>query len=152
MSFEGLAILRKSLRLLGVVALEQSTALQFRDGGHGAIVKGHLCGVGSKAPALDFGLGAIRILCGVLVLNVFRYVDFGVVPVIGGFGFGLVIAPLSASVLHAVHKMSEQAPDYGNALAEMLSMLHRIAIAQAQGSLLPLGDSTPAGEQQAMEL
>jgi DNA polymerase III subunit gamma/tau len=35
------------------------------------------------------------------------------------------------AVLNAVEKMSEQAPDYANALAEMLSMLHRIAIAQA---------------------
>lgn len=35
------------------------------------------------------------------------------------------------SILDAVQKMSEQAPDYTNALAEMLSMLHRIAIAQA---------------------
>jgi DNA polymerase III subunit gamma/tau len=35
------------------------------------------------------------------------------------------------AVLNAVQKMSEQAPDYANALAEMLSMLHRIAIAQA---------------------
>jgi DNA polymerase-3 subunit gamma/tau len=35
------------------------------------------------------------------------------------------------SVLGAVDKMSEQAPDYASALAEMLSMLHRIAIAQA---------------------
>jgi DNA polymerase-3 subunit gamma/tau len=35
------------------------------------------------------------------------------------------------AVLGAVDKMSEQAPDYASALAEMLSMLHRIAIAQA---------------------
>ncbi|RYY74955.1 MAG: DNA polymerase III subunit gamma/tau [Gammaproteobacteria bacterium] len=35
------------------------------------------------------------------------------------------------AVLGAVQNMSEQAPDYTNALAEMLSMLHRIAIAQA---------------------
>lgn len=35
------------------------------------------------------------------------------------------------AVLDAVQKMSEHAPDYANALAEMLSMLHRIAIAQA---------------------
>ena len=35
------------------------------------------------------------------------------------------------AVLDAVKNMSEQAPDYTNALAEMLSMLHRIAIAQA---------------------
>jgi len=35
------------------------------------------------------------------------------------------------AVLAAVEQMSEQAPDYASALAEMLSMLHRIAIAQA---------------------
>ncbi len=35
------------------------------------------------------------------------------------------------AVLDAVKNMSEQAPDYANALAEMLSVLHRIAIAQA---------------------
>jgi DNA polymerase-3 subunit gamma/tau len=35
------------------------------------------------------------------------------------------------AILGAVQKMSEQAPDFANALAEMLSMLHRIAIAQA---------------------
>lgn len=35
------------------------------------------------------------------------------------------------AVLAAVERMSEQAPDYASALAEMLSVLHRIAIAQA---------------------
>ncbi|ACE86172.1 DNA polymerase III subunit gamma/tau [Cellvibrio japonicus] len=35
------------------------------------------------------------------------------------------------ALLAAVDKMSEQAPDYASALAEMLSVLHRIAIAQA---------------------
>jgi DNA polymerase III subunit gamma/tau len=35
------------------------------------------------------------------------------------------------AVLAAVQNMAEQAPDYANALAEMLSVLHRIAIAQA---------------------
>ncbi|GGY65516.1 DNA polymerase III subunit gamma/tau [Cellvibrio zantedeschiae] len=35
------------------------------------------------------------------------------------------------AVLGAVQNMAEQAPDYANALAEMLSVLHRIAIAQA---------------------
>jgi DNA polymerase III subunit gamma/tau len=35
------------------------------------------------------------------------------------------------AVLNAVQKMSEQAPDYAHALGEMLSILHRIAIAQA---------------------
>ncbi len=35
------------------------------------------------------------------------------------------------SVLAAVERMSEQAPDYASALAEMLAVLHRIAIAQA---------------------
>ncbi len=35
------------------------------------------------------------------------------------------------AVLGAVQNMSEQAPDYTNALAEILSVLHRIAIAQA---------------------
>ncbi|MFO1389853.1 DNA polymerase III subunit gamma/tau [Cellvibrio sp.] len=35
------------------------------------------------------------------------------------------------AVLNAVQNMAEQAPDYANALAEMLSVLHRIAIAQA---------------------
>lgn len=35
------------------------------------------------------------------------------------------------AVLAAVEKMSEHAPDYAGALAEMLSVLHRIAIAQA---------------------
>jgi DNA polymerase III subunit gamma/tau len=35
------------------------------------------------------------------------------------------------ALLAAVEAMSEQAPDYASALAEMLSMLHRIAIAQA---------------------
>jgi DNA polymerase-3 subunit gamma/tau len=35
------------------------------------------------------------------------------------------------AVLAAVERMSEQAPDYANALAEMLAVLHRIAIAQA---------------------
>jgi len=34
-------------------------------------------------------------------------------------------------LLAAVERMSEQAPDYASALGEMLSMLHRIAIAQA---------------------
>ena len=34
-------------------------------------------------------------------------------------------------VLAAVERMSEQAPDYASALAEMLAVLHRIAIAQA---------------------
>ncbi|HTF94840.1 MAG TPA: DNA polymerase III subunit gamma/tau [Cellvibrio sp.] len=35
------------------------------------------------------------------------------------------------AVLAAVDRMSEQAPDYASALAEMLAVLHRIAIAQA---------------------
>ncbi len=35
------------------------------------------------------------------------------------------------AILAAVQNMAEQAPDYANALAEMLSVLHRIAIAQA---------------------
>lgn len=35
------------------------------------------------------------------------------------------------AILGAVQNMAEQAPDYVNALAEMLSVLHRIAIAQA---------------------
>lgn len=35
------------------------------------------------------------------------------------------------AVLAAVARMSEHAPDYANALAEMLSVLHRVAIAQA---------------------
>jgi DNA polymerase-3 subunit gamma/tau len=35
------------------------------------------------------------------------------------------------AMLGAVQNMAEQAPDYVNALAEMLSVLHRIAIAQA---------------------
>lgn len=35
------------------------------------------------------------------------------------------------AVLGAVQTMAEQAPDYTNALAEMLSVMHRIAIAQA---------------------
>jgi DNA polymerase III subunit gamma/tau len=35
------------------------------------------------------------------------------------------------AILGAVQRMSEQAPDFANALAEMLSVLHRIAIAQA---------------------
>lgn len=35
------------------------------------------------------------------------------------------------SVLAAVERMSEQAPDYASAIAEMLAVLHRIAIAQA---------------------
>ncbi len=35
------------------------------------------------------------------------------------------------AVLAAVERMSEQAPDYASALAEMLAVLHRIAIAQA---------------------
>jgi DNA polymerase-3 subunit gamma/tau len=35
------------------------------------------------------------------------------------------------AILAAVQNMAEQAPDYVNALAEMLSVLHRIAIAQA---------------------
>ncbi len=35
------------------------------------------------------------------------------------------------AILAAVERMSEQAPDYANALAEMLTVLHRIAIAQA---------------------
>jgi DNA polymerase-3 subunit gamma/tau len=37
----------------------------------------------------------------------------------------------SRAALAAVEAMSEQAPDYANALAELLSVLHRIAIAQA---------------------
>lgn len=35
------------------------------------------------------------------------------------------------ALLAAVEKMSEQAPDYANALAEILAVLHRVAIAQA---------------------
>lgn len=35
------------------------------------------------------------------------------------------------AVLAAVERMSEQAPDYASAIAEMLAVLHRIAIAQA---------------------
>lgn len=35
------------------------------------------------------------------------------------------------AVLNAVERMSEHAPDYASALAEMLSVLHRVAIAQA---------------------
>lgn len=35
------------------------------------------------------------------------------------------------AMLAAVEKMSEHAPDYASALAEMLSVLHRVAIAQA---------------------
>lgn len=35
------------------------------------------------------------------------------------------------AVLTAVERMSEHAPDYASALAEMLSVLHRVAIAQA---------------------
>jgi len=35
------------------------------------------------------------------------------------------------AILNAVQNMAEHAPDYANALAEMLSVLHRIAIAQA---------------------
>ena len=35
------------------------------------------------------------------------------------------------AVLAAVERMSEHAPDYASALAEMLSVLHRVAIAQA---------------------
>jgi DNA polymerase-3 subunit gamma/tau len=35
------------------------------------------------------------------------------------------------AVLGAVERMSEHAPDYASALAEMLSVLHRVAIAQA---------------------
>lgn len=53
------------------------------------------------------------------------------------------------SVLEAVHKMSEQAPDYGNALAEMLSMLHRIAIAQALPEAV---DNSHGDKEQIMQL
>lgn len=46
-----------------------------------------------------------------------------------------IVSALAATdgraVLHAVQHMSEQAPDYANALAEMLTLLHRVAIAQA---------------------
>lgn len=53
------------------------------------------------------------------------------------------------SVLNAVHKMSEQAPDYSNALAEMLSMLHRIAIAQALPEAV---DNSHGDREQIMQL
>jgi len=44
---------------------------------------------------------------------------------------GALAAADGKSILGAVQRMSEQAPDFANALAEMLSVLHRIAIAQA---------------------
>jgi len=53
------------------------------------------------------------------------------------------------SVLGAVQKMSEQAPDYTNALAEMLSMLHRIAIAQALPEAV---DNSHGDKEQIMQL
>jgi len=53
------------------------------------------------------------------------------------------------SVLGAVHNMAEQAPDYTNALAEMLSMLHRIAIAQALPEAV---DNTHGDKERIMQL
>ena len=53
------------------------------------------------------------------------------------------------SVLGAVQKMSEHAPDYSNALAEMLSMLHRIAIAQALPEAV---DNSHGDKEQIMQL
>ncbi len=44
---------------------------------------------------------------------------------------GALAALDGKAILGAVQRMSEQAPDFANALAEMLSVLHRIAIAQA---------------------
>lgn len=53
------------------------------------------------------------------------------------------------AVLNAVQKMSEHAPDYSNALAEMLSMLHRIAIAQALPEAV---DNSHGDKEQIMQL
>ena len=53
------------------------------------------------------------------------------------------------AILAAVHKMSEQAPDYSNALAELLSMLHRIAIAQALPEAV---DNSHGDKEQIMQL
>ncbi|MES2823940.1 MAG: DNA polymerase III subunit gamma/tau [Pseudomonadota bacterium] len=53
------------------------------------------------------------------------------------------------AVLGAVQKMSEHAPDYSNALAEMLSMLHRVAIAQALPEAV---DNSHGDKEQIMQL
>jgi DNA polymerase-3 subunit gamma/tau len=53
------------------------------------------------------------------------------------------------AVLGAVQNMAEQAPDYTNALAEMLSMLHRIAIAQALPEAV---DNTHGDKERIMQL
>ncbi|MES2674708.1 MAG: DNA polymerase III subunit gamma/tau [Pseudomonadota bacterium] len=53
------------------------------------------------------------------------------------------------AVLGAVQKMSEHAPDYANALAEMLSMLHRVAIAQALPEAV---DNSHGDKEQIMQL
>ncbi|HWV15167.1 MAG TPA: DNA polymerase III subunit gamma/tau [Cellvibrio sp.] len=53
------------------------------------------------------------------------------------------------ATLDAVQKMSEQAPDFNNALAEMLSMLHRIAIAQALPEAV---DNSHGDKDQIMQL
>lgn len=53
------------------------------------------------------------------------------------------------ALLAAVEAMSEQAPDYASALAEMLSMLHRIAIAQALPEAV---DNSHGDREQIMQL
>jgi len=53
------------------------------------------------------------------------------------------------AVLGAVQQMAEQAPDYANALAEMLSVLHRVAIAQALPEAL---DNSHGDKERIMQL
>src|SRR5690606_19574544 len=52
-------------------------------------------------------------------------------------------------LLAAVERMSEQAPDYAGALAELLSILHRIAIAQALPEAV---DNTHGDREHIMQL
>lgn len=66
--------------------------------------------------------------------------------------YGIVTALASLdgkSILDAVQKMAEHAPDYANALAEILSMLHRIAIAQALPEAV---DNSHGDKEQIMQL
>jgi DNA polymerase-3 subunit gamma/tau len=53
------------------------------------------------------------------------------------------------AVLAAVERMSEHAPDYASALAEMLSVLHRVAIAQALPEAV---DNTQGDKDRIMQL
>ena len=53
------------------------------------------------------------------------------------------------AVLAAVERLSELAPDYGGALAELLSVLHRIAIAQALPEAV---DNSRGDRQQVLQL